>query len=333
MKSPKVSIIIPNYNHVQYLEERIESVLNQTYQNFEIILLDDSSTDSSLEILSRYESHAKVSHFEVNQQNSGSVFKQWVKGIKLAKGEYIWIAESDDVAHFEFLEETSFFLNQNTEFALVFCYSIEIDNKSLETGKFLGPIKEKKDFIISGKRLVAKNLISKLVIGNASSVLFRKSAFKYVDFDRLIKFNNTGDRYTYIKMGLNSPLYYLNKPLNFYRNHSQNTTKKNNLNNSIFYDRISIVNEMIPVLKNDEKAKQYLLEFYFKSVFKYLDVIPISINQNLVVKFRKNNYFDKSTSFRILFYNRVIFLFKKRFPHKLRVVYKNLIFNKLKVDI
>jgi hypothetical protein len=67
---------------------------------------------------------------------------------------------------------------------------------------------------------------------------------------------------------------------------------------------------MIPILKNDKKAKQFLLEFYFKSIFKYLDVIPISINQNLVVKFKKNNYFYKLTSLRILFYNRIIFLFK-----------------------
>jgi glycosyltransferase involved in cell wall biosynthesis len=98
MKTSKAPIIIPNYNYSQFLEERIESVLNQTYQDFEIILLDDSFTDNSLEILSRYESHPKVSHFEINQQNSGSVFKQWVKGIKLAKGKYIWIAEIDDVS-------------------------------------------------------------------------------------------------------------------------------------------------------------------------------------------------------------------------------------------
>jgi hypothetical protein len=67
---------------------------------------------------------------------------------------------------------------------------------------------------------------------------------------------------------------------------------------------------MIPILKNDEKAKQFLLEFYFKSIFKYLDVIPISINQNLVVKFRTNNYFNKPTSFSILFYYRIACLLK-----------------------
>jgi hypothetical protein len=76
--------------------------------------------------------------------------------------------------HFEFLEETSFFLNQNTEFVLVFCNSIEIVNKGLETVKFEGPIKEKKGFIISGKSSVAKNLISNLEIGNASGAFFYK---------------------------------------------------------------------------------------------------------------------------------------------------------------
>ena len=110
-------------------------------------------------------------------------------------------------------------------------------------------------------------------------------------------------------MGFNSSVYHINKPLHSYRNLSENAIKKIFWKFNIYY-RISILNEMIPILKNDEKAKQFLLEFYFKSIFKYLDVIPISINQNLVVKFRTNNYFNKPTSFSILFYYRIACLLK-----------------------
>jgi glycosyltransferase involved in cell wall biosynthesis len=95
---PLVSVIIPNYNHAAYLNERIDSVLNQTFRDFEVILLDDCSTDNSREIIESYRGHEKISQIEYNEVNSGSTFIQWKKGLDLAQGDWIWIAESDDVA-------------------------------------------------------------------------------------------------------------------------------------------------------------------------------------------------------------------------------------------
>ena len=92
--SPFFSVIIPNYNHAPYLHERIDSVLNQTFKDFEVILLDDKSQDDSCEILRSYENNPHVTHVVLNNQNSGSTFKQWHKGFDLARGEYIWIAEN-----------------------------------------------------------------------------------------------------------------------------------------------------------------------------------------------------------------------------------------------
>jgi glycosyltransferase involved in cell wall biosynthesis len=100
---PLVSVIIPNYNHAAYLNERIDSVLNQTFRDFEVILLDDCSTDNSREIIESYRGHEKISQIEYNEVNSGSTFIQWKKGLDLAQGDWIWIAESDDVASNEFL--------------------------------------------------------------------------------------------------------------------------------------------------------------------------------------------------------------------------------------
>lgn len=100
-----VSVIIPNYNHAAYLRQRIDSVLSQSFDDFELILLDDCSTDNSREVLESYWQHPKLSHLIYNETNSGSVFRQWQKGIDLAKGEFIWIAESDDYAHPQFLEK------------------------------------------------------------------------------------------------------------------------------------------------------------------------------------------------------------------------------------
>ena len=101
--TPLVSIIVPNYNHAAFLQERLDSIFKQTCQDFEVIILDDASTDDSLEILNVYKEHPKVSHFVVNTTNSGSPFLQWQKGLALATGNYVWIAESDDTCDLDFL--------------------------------------------------------------------------------------------------------------------------------------------------------------------------------------------------------------------------------------
>ena len=96
--NPLVSVIVPNYCHSMYLDERILSILNQTYNNFELIILDDCSPDNgaSKSVIEKYRDNSHISQIIFNEKNSGSTFKQWEKGINLAKGEFIWIAESDD---------------------------------------------------------------------------------------------------------------------------------------------------------------------------------------------------------------------------------------------
>ena len=122
-------IIIPNYNHSPYLDHRIKSVLCQTYRDYEVIILDDCSTDSSVEIIERYRNHPKVSQIIINSENSGSTFKQWNKGVKLAKGEYIWFAESDDYAELTFLEELVPVLEQNSNVGIAKCKTQTIDSE------------------------------------------------------------------------------------------------------------------------------------------------------------------------------------------------------------
>jgi len=89
---PNVTVIVPNYNHARFLRQRLDSILTQTYQDFELILLDDCSTDDSRTILKEYAADPRV-RLELNEANSGSPFKQWNKGVQLAQGKYVWIAE------------------------------------------------------------------------------------------------------------------------------------------------------------------------------------------------------------------------------------------------
>jgi glycosyltransferase involved in cell wall biosynthesis len=82
----QVSVILPNYNHAVFLQKRIDSIFNQSFTDFELIILYDFSTDNSKEIIEQYREHPHVSHIVYNTENSGSTFKQWGKGIELAKG-------------------------------------------------------------------------------------------------------------------------------------------------------------------------------------------------------------------------------------------------------
>ena len=77
--TPLVSIIVPNYNHARFLTERFESILSQTYHNFELIILDDCSTDNSCEVIERYRENPHVSQIVYNEKNCGNTFEQWMK--------------------------------------------------------------------------------------------------------------------------------------------------------------------------------------------------------------------------------------------------------------
>jgi len=103
---PLVNIIVPCFDYGKYLRQRLESIYQQTYPNHEVILLDDRSTDESVQILNDFASNYKRNIFlEINSLKSGSPFEQWSKGLQLARGELIWIAESNDFCDPNFLSE------------------------------------------------------------------------------------------------------------------------------------------------------------------------------------------------------------------------------------
>ena len=127
--SPKISIIVPNYNYAYFLDKRIESILKQTYTDYEIILLDDASSDDSVKVLEKYKNNPHVSQIVVNEQNTGSPFKQWMKGILLAKGEWIWIAEADDLCEPTFLETCMHYIKTESNIAICNTGSVYIDTE------------------------------------------------------------------------------------------------------------------------------------------------------------------------------------------------------------
>ena len=219
MNCPFVSVIIPNYNHAEFLNQRILSVLNQTYKNFEVIILDDNSSDNSIEIMKQYENNPHISHIVINPQNSGSPFIQWQKGFKLAKGELIWIAESDDTCEKELLETLVNEFDNDEKCVLAFCRSIKIDTN----GHRIGEAGMKTDLHMNGKAFFDKYLYRYCFINNASSALFKKNVLNQVDWKHT-NFKGSGDWILWIEISRCGNVSYVNQPLNHFRIHGSNTT-------------------------------------------------------------------------------------------------------------
>src|SRR6185295_13093265 len=155
MQHPKVSVIVPSYNHALYLPERIDSIFAQTYNDLELLIFDDASTDHTHRILSRYYGKPGI-QIIVSHRNSGSAFPQWSRGISLARGEFVWIAESDDSADPRFLETLVPLLDENPHLGLAYCQSRLINEESVDTGDSLNwtsdldPDRWKADFVNNG---------------------------------------------------------------------------------------------------------------------------------------------------------------------------------------
>ncbi len=288
-----VSVIVPNYNHESYLVQRLESIFNQTYTNFEVILLDDCSTDGSREIMERYRGHEKVTNCIYNSENSGSPFKQWKKGIDLAKGAYIWIAESDDVSEVTFLENLMNTVNDNT--GLIYCKSKTIDEHGevLNNKYFperLNPIKWNKDFTARGEVELSKWHIYINSIPNASACIFKK---ELADFNgRLFSMEYAADWLFWARIMEKTKVNYISTTLNYWRQSPQSVRSEKNENEEYrrYKELIYCVEEMVKMTGiNDLKIKNYdwLFNWYIKTIplirIPFLKIPDLPIN---ILKFR-----------------------------------------------
>lgn len=217
--SPLISVIVPNYNHAPYLRQRLDSIFGQTFQDFEVIILDDCSTDNSREIIDEYRHRPQVSHIVYNEENTGSPFKQWARGFGCAKGEFIWIAESDDWADVLFLERMAGFLQQDPSLALVFCESCwEYPNESIPQRIFPKTRKMRGIDFIRTRQIYYNHIC------NASAVLFRAKLLSAIPGDYQ-SYQGSGDYILWSQLCEHGNLAYVAEPLNHFRQHPANTTR------------------------------------------------------------------------------------------------------------
>jgi glycosyltransferase involved in cell wall biosynthesis len=282
----KISVIVPNYNHAKYLKQRLNSILCQSYKDFELIILDDCSTDVSCTIIDEYVGRYPQIRSYYNNYNTGNPFKQWDFGVNQAKGEFIWIAESDDFAESDFLEKTVKILINHKNVGLVYCNSKVIDeNKNIEyiVSERRKHIHEKKwlnDYINNGKNEISDYLFLNNIINNVSGVLFRRDRYIKAGYaDHSMKY--CGDWFLYVKMLLISDIAYISNPLNTIRFHAGNTFHDYFIK-SYYLREVREVYSFI--LKNiDISIKKRL--FMFKNILriffkKFIKILILKLNRN-----------------------------------------------------
>jgi glycosyltransferase involved in cell wall biosynthesis len=228
--TPTVSIIVPNYNHAPFLRKRLDSILAQTYQDFEMILLDDCSTDESRAILREYAIRPHV-RLEFNDVNSGSGYRQWNKGVSLARGKYVWIAESDDFADDNLLQRLVGILESDERITFAYCRSWRVAEDGRVTGfedtnlKYKAPHDWNTDFCADGIEECRNHFLFINEVPNASATIFRKFAYQSVggaDDSMLL----CSDWKLWAAMALAGRMAYISRPLNYYRFHGSSLRTK-----------------------------------------------------------------------------------------------------------
>ena len=229
---PLVSIIVPCYNHEQFLERRLDSVFGQTYSNTEVILLDDGSLDRSQEILesfaNRYSERTRT-FFSI--ENSGKPFMQWAKGLQQARGELVWIAESDDYCDLDFIEKlVPCFQNRGVMLAMGRSHFISHDERqevwSLEQYlPGLGSTFWKSPFVETTQRLVQRQWATRNLVPNASGCLLRKPTGCGIQKQKWWQsLRICGDWLFYLDLAKGGLIAYEPKAINFYRQHPANSS-------------------------------------------------------------------------------------------------------------
>ena len=231
---PKVSVIVPNYNYANYLRERIGSIVRQTLPFYEAIVLDDASSDHSIEVVEQLATEYAIPLRIVrNETNSGSVFRQWVKGAELARGEFVRIAEADDLSAPGFLEALTAAMADKSV-VMAYCQSKQIDgdgnvlaNTYLEYTNDISREHWLRAYQRPGIDEIRECLAVKNTIPNVSAVLFRRGALLKAlrdELDVICSFRIAGDWITYLAVLVQGDIAFVPESLNLHRRHSSSVT-------------------------------------------------------------------------------------------------------------
>lgn len=330
MKNIMFSIIVPVYNAEDYLEESIKSILKQSYKNFELILVDDGSTDNSGIICDKF--IKKDARVKVVHQKNQKATKARINGIKQAKGDYIYSVDADDYINENLLEIVKNKIEKFNPDVLMFRY-----NKVTEDGKIIGEIpKYEKEGFVSKKEFYIKDF-KNASLNSVVIKVIKKSKINLEDLEKIDGINQGEDLLlttTFLKNI--SQLYLFNDVLYSYRtnpNSIVNVFQINKLRDLLYLHKTLLKN--IKEFK-DSRLENELYKSYLESTFKY--ILMLSYQENIDFNKKKEvfeeireeefyqeclKYYDKNFGLR----NKIIhFFFTKKWDYLMvnliKIVYK-----------
>ncbi len=262
--NPKISVIIPLYNHEKYIREAIDSVIGQSFDDFELIVINDGSTDTSEDIVKGF-NDSRIAYFYQENQGAPHTIN---RGIKLARGEYISILNSDDAYDKNRLEKAIKILESDHSVFAVFSYvelideegkSIRIKRGAEENWLGLSPdnsFKEYQDIILD---LLAGNFLH-----TTSNLICRRSVFDRVGYFSNLRY--THDYEFFLKLCSNFKVYIIPEPLVQYRFHSLNTLNTDyatsNFETGIVLANFILNNELPMMFENNDQKYQIMTRFF-----------------------------------------------------------------------
>lgn len=224
---PLLSVVIPSYNHSRFIKDAVDSVLNQTYRNLELIVIDDGSSDNSMDILLSY----KDSRIQVISQENQGAHNAINNGLKLAKGEYLAILNSDDIYEknrFEVMIDTMRH-SPEIEFMCSYIRVINTDGKDLGVKKgwrnmqsWLLPHPE---LSFGAQDEFKENLLMTNFTSTTSNFLFTRKLYERIGGMRNLRFAHDWD--FALRAAEATECKLVEQPLIRYRIHENNTISSN----------------------------------------------------------------------------------------------------------
>lgn len=218
--SNKVSVVIPSYNCAQYLSRAINSVLQQSYSNFEIIIVDDGSTDNTGEIIASYNTNEKIKYF---YQSNGGVSTARNAGIRNSSGEYIAFLDADDYWAKDKLEKQMKVFMADRNIKLVHSNIFVFTEGNEEQ---IHPLSVRVDF----NRLTTKELFIKILFWEVgihhSTVVFEKKVWELLGgFDEKLSYLGCEDREFQLRLLKEYNIYFLKDCLAYYMSRHKSISK------------------------------------------------------------------------------------------------------------
>ena len=237
MQTPLVTVGIPSYNHAKFLEKCLNSVINQTYPNLEVIVVDNYSTDGTDDILSGFSDH-RISVLKINNEGSIAMSRNTI--LEKSRGEWIAFLDSDDWWKEDKLEKCAH--NFLPGIDLIYHDLIVVDetdnrsqNMSIKSRKLEKPVF--KDLIIKGNTIATSSVVvRKLILSKVNGMNESEEMFGIEDFNTWLKISQITDGFKLIS-----------NDLGFYRMHGKNMSS-----NRYFTQPIAAYKEFLPLLTKKE---------------------------------------------------------------------------------